>query len=345
MFIGEPQDAVSFTDETSLQNKERTTRRVWIHGQINKFAPMDWFLELRGLYPDVQGELKSKFIEEFEKLPRDVKMRVFSGMRGARIHIVDTFSYEAECKQILRRIYKCDDYEKMLQKEENTELTKSIIEAMEDTIAESILFDSPAQRIERNLQARRLGGFGFAFAFSEQQRSRRELSMDLKPFRKGKKRVYDTASKLASKSSAVFADAVEFSRQGFYGEYEARQQIARMLDFSHAFDAGDDKSIEWLEGQRNHFITDVVYQTVGHLKPLYGNIDSRLSPRTQAADIAAKVAERTYDEYGLEGVLDKFDFITFNGEKITEQNVKVRLEFWDRIVEREEKIQKLIKKL
>ena len=65
---------------------------------------MDWFLELRGLYPDVQGELKSKFIEGFEKLPRDVKMRVFSGMRRARIHIVDTFSYEAESKQILRRI-------------------------------------------------------------------------------------------------------------------------------------------------------------------------------------------------------------------------------------------------
>ena len=233
----------------------------------------------------------------------------------------------------------------MLQKEENTELTKSIIEAMEDTIAESMLFDSPAQRLERNLQAKRLGGYGYAFAFSEQQRSRKELSMDLKPFRKGKKRVYDTVSKLASKSSAVFADAVEFSRQGFYGEYEARQQISRMLEVSHAFDAGDDKSIEWLEGQRNHFITDVVYQTIGHLKPLYGNIDSRLSPRTQAADIAAKVAERTYDEYGLEGVLDKFDYITFNGEKITEQNVKVRLEFWDRIVEREEKIQKLIKKL
>ena len=59
MFRGsEPQDALSFTDETSRQNKEKTARRVWTHAQISKFANIQWFLELRNLYPDVKLHIK-----------------------------------------------------------------------------------------------------------------------------------------------------------------------------------------------------------------------------------------------------------------------------------------------
>ena len=344
MFKGsEPPDAISFTDETSRENKEKTTRRVWTHAQVSKFDTLAWFKEFRGLYPEIDGELKSsQVVNNFEKLPRDVKLRVSSGIRNARIHIVDTFAYEAEYKQILRGIYKCDNYEKMLQTSENQVLTKAVITRMEDFVAESILLDSPAQRLERSLQARRLGGYGYYSALAEQEQYRKELSTDLKPFRKGKKKVYDTATKWVSKSGSVFADAVEYAGHGFFGEYEARQHVAEMLNASHAFDDGDDSSIEWIKNQRDHFVTNTVYQTFGHLKPLYGEIDSKLSPRTQAADIAARIAQRDYDEYGLEGVLNRFDYVTFNGERITERNVRERLDYWNGIVEREEKIQKLV---
>lgn len=217
MFKGsEPLDAVSFTDETSRQNKEKTSSRVWTHAQIYRYASLDWFRELRGLYPDKHGELKSSdVVDNYEKLPRDIRMRVSSGVRKARIHIVDTFTYEARYKQILREIYKCDNYEKMLKNQENQELTKKVISGMENFVAECILFDSPAQRLETNLKARSLGGFGYYQMFNNQEQFRKELAIDLKPFRKGNKRISDTASKRVSKSGSIFSDAVEFAGFGF----------------------------------------------------------------------------------------------------------------------------------
>ena len=344
MFRGsEPQDAQSFTDETSRQNKEKTARRVWTHAQVSKFANIQWFLELRGLYPDVKGELKSsQVVDNYHKLPRDVRRRVSTGLRIARIHIVDTFAYEAESKQVMRRIYKCDDYEKVLRENENQEFAKLIITGMEEYVATQILLDSPAQRLELNLQTRRMSRFGYYASLSEHELGRRELALDLDPFRKGNKRITDTAAKCVSKSGVVLSDAVEFSSRIFMGEYEARQFVAQMVNQAHAFDEGDDASVKWVKGQRDHFAINTVYGMNGFLKPLYGDIDSRLSPRTQAADIAARIGQRIYDENGLEGLLDQFDYVTFNGERLTESNIKARLEFWRTITEREEKIEKLI---
>lgn len=345
LLIGEPQDAYSFTDETKLKNTEKTTRCVWIHAQISKLDSLDWFKELRGLYPEIQGELKSKYIEKFDKLPREVKIRVSSGIRKARIHIVDTFAYEAEAKQILRNIYKCDNYEKMLRQNPNPEVVKQIISGMETFVAESILLDSPSQRLEQKLKAKSYSGLGFFLTNDFSGNRRKELAVDLKPFRKGNKNIRDSVSKYVSKSGAVFSSAVEFARGFPLGEYETRQHIAEMLNISHAFDEGDEKSVKWIDGQRNHFITSNVYHTFNYLRPLYGNIDSRLSPKTQAADISSGFAEEFYNENGLQGVVDKFDYVTFNGEKINEGNIKERLNYWSQIVEREEKIQKFVSKI
>lgn len=347
MFEGsEPDEAISFTDETSRQNKEKNSFRVWIHAQIYRYATLDWFKELRGLYPDKQGELKSSdVVNNYDKLPRDIRMRVSSGIRKARIHIVDTFSYEARFKQILREIYKCDNYEKMLQTQENQELTKRIVSSMEDFVTECILLDSPAQRLEMNLQAQSFRGLGYFLSLNKQQNVRKELAVDLKPFRKGNKRISDTASKWVSKSGSVFSDAVEFSGFGFLGEYESRQRIAEMLNESHAFDEGDDSSVKWIDEQRKHFTKGNAFELFGYLKPLYGKVDSKLSPRIQAADIIARIAQRIYDERGLMEVFDRFDYITFNGERITESNIKERIDYWNQITEREEKIQKLISKI
>jgi len=347
MFRGsEPQDALSFTDETSRQNTEKTSRRVWTHAQISKFANIQWYLELRRYYPELKGEFKSsRCIDDFYKIPLTMRQRISPGLRGARIHIVDTFAYEAESKQVMRRIFKSDDYENVLRTHENQEFAKYLIVGMEEYVTQQILLDSPAQRLERALQARGMMGFGYYATLVRQEQGRRELTLDLDPFKKGRKRMSDKAAKWVSKSGSVMSDAVCFAGLGFYGEYEARQQVASMLNAAHAFDQGDDASVEWVKGQRDHFVINTVYGLHTFLKPLYGDIDSRLSPRTQAADIAARIAQRMYDEHGLPALLDQFDYVTFNGEKITESNIKARMEFWQNIADREEKIQKLVNRL
>lgn len=345
MFPGsEPFDALSFSDETSRQNKEKSTTRVWTHAQVSRFADIHWFLDLREFYPDVVGELKSsQIVDSFYKFPRTLRQRISPGLRTVRIHVVDTFVYEAEARQLMRTVMKYDDYEKILRTHEDQEFAKHLVMGMEEHVATQILLDSPAQRLERTLQARRMSRFGYFGAITSQQQSRRKLALDLDPFRKGRKNLGDTAAKWVSKSGAVLSDALVFASHQFLGEYEARQIVADMLNVAHAFDEGDDTSVKWVKGQRDHFVIDTVYGLHGFLKPLYGNVDSRLSIRTQAADIAARIAQRIYDENGLEGLLDQFTYVTFNGEKVTESNIKSILEFWQEIERREDRIEKILK--
>lgn len=346
MFLSrEPQDAASFTDETSRRNTEKTSRKVWTHAQVGKHISLAWFTEIYGMFPKSNGELKyAEIADGLDKLPRDVKLRLAVGIRPIRIHIVDTFAYEAEYKQFLRYFFKCDNYEKMLQQDENQELAKFLILEMEKSITESVLYDSPAQRLERNFERQRWGGFGYGLALPQNQFGK-PLEFNIEPFKKGKKKSYDTAAKWVCKSNAVFSDATDFSGRGFLGEYEMRQRAGEMLDYSHAFDEGDDESIKWLEAQRNHFARRSRFNRFGRRSTLYGNVDSKYSMRIQAADIAAGIAQRTYDEYELQVVLDKFDYVTFNGKKINEENIKQHLAYWNNIVERENKIQKLINNL
>lgn len=338
LFTNLEPDAETFTDETSRENKEKTARRVWTHAQIPRIFQLDWLMDLKTLFPDHRPELKSRdLIKVFEKLSRDLRMRVFVGVKKARIHIVDTFSYQAEYKQTLRDVFKYD-YEKVLRTEQDKKLAHLIIEGMENFISTLIIFDSPAQRLERSLEARRLGGYGFYVTLDKENRHKKKLTTDLDPFTKGRKKSYDVASKWVSKSGAIFSEALEYSEKFIWGgEYEARQRVSEILHKTHAFDEGDDASIVWLEEQRDHFLEPRFYQS----KTLYGKVDSKSSPRIQAADIAARLAQNYYDERGLEGVFDKFEYVTFNGERITEFNLKDRLYYWKQIVEREDRIQQL----
>lgn len=339
----EPENAVSFTDETHRINKEKTSRRIWTHAQISNRDSVLWFHELRTLYPEIEGELKSfNIVKDFDKMQRNLKFRVASGVRKARIHIVDTLAYEAREKQIFREIYKCDNYEKFIQNLPDKNQAKKIILMMEEGIAERIIFDSPAQRLERKIQATRYLGYGY-YTSQANERHRKRLSTDLEPFKKGSKKIYDTASKYVSKSSSIFSDALDFTERGFCGgEYETRQQVGDILNVSHAFDEGDNQSIQWLEEQREYFIEGVVYNAFGNNAKLYGNVDSKLSFRVQAADIAAGIAQKKYDENGLESVFECFDYITFNGERINEINIRERLYYWEKVEEKENKIQNLI---
>lgn len=46
-------------------------------------------------------------------------------------------------------------------------------------------------------------------------------------------------------------------------------------------------------------------------------VPSRLSPRTQMADVAAQFANQIYERHGLIEVARRFQFVTFNGERTT----------------------------
>jgi hypothetical protein len=83
------QDAVSFTDDTSLPN---VGAKVSIHAQVIRELPLDWYYALLQRMPSHVGELKSTMIiEVFFALPDFERRRVLSTLKTVRIHITVSF--------------------------------------------------------------------------------------------------------------------------------------------------------------------------------------------------------------------------------------------------------------
>jgi len=82
-------DAVSFTDEGSPDTRI-TGDKVCINGQVNRDLSLDWYYKIIQFFPDVQGELKSKEVEErFRNFPATTQSVIWAGLGRVKIHIVD----------------------------------------------------------------------------------------------------------------------------------------------------------------------------------------------------------------------------------------------------------------
>jgi hypothetical protein len=62
IFTGDDR-AISFNDEASPDARV-TGEKICINGQVNRGLSLDWYYKIIQLFPDVQGELKSKELAE-----------------------------------------------------------------------------------------------------------------------------------------------------------------------------------------------------------------------------------------------------------------------------------------
>src|SRR5205085_4493738 len=67
------------------------------------------------------------------------------------------------------------------------------------------------------------------------------------------------------------------------------------------------------------------------------SIASETSSYTQAADIAAGFARQNYERYGIVAVAGRFEYVTLNGERITQDNAEERFEMWQQLIEQEQR--------
>jgi hypothetical protein len=100
-FTPEGENAVSFTDETSLPFAEL---HVSIHAQILRDDTHSWYFELRRLAQNGQAEFKSQAVRIFFELSADKREKVFRTLRRARIHIMDPRPYAKGHEEQLRKI-------------------------------------------------------------------------------------------------------------------------------------------------------------------------------------------------------------------------------------------------
>ncbi len=338
------EDAKTFTDDTSPKPPIKTDNRVSINGQVIREESFEWFRTLRKLYPDEQ-ELKSKSVlESFHALPLDVRARIWKGMRRVRINVVDSLPYQVEHKESFYSVCKDKRLLQMIEADARHQepVAKLIKKMMDEHITESIVRDSTPYRLREQM---RPVYPRFSLSFYIQRDEPYELPpVDLKPFRKKNASMVGTAVKYAAQAAPVFNDAIDevTALNMFLHEHYTRMRVHMALSDSHAFDEGDDKSLEWVKSQRAN------YHPYGGCYPFeyvddFGGVfsmPSDESPFLQAADVAAAFARVEYERTGIAGVASQFDYVTINGERIKQDNAEERFEFWRKLSERQANLER-----
>jgi hypothetical protein len=356
-----PKEAKSFTDEASPRKPAAPDRKVSIHGQVIRELSLKWFYDLRKLYPGEKPEVKStRILEEFHNLPRDFRERTWAGMKHVIINIVDSLSYQTDLKQIIRNIFKNDKIHELLKRNAKLgdEFSKNILAYMDETVTKWIIQDSPPERLKQELRPRYWPG---SLAYYMHQDDRHDDGeVDLTPFRAKASSMTGRAVKYASKSGSIFNPARDLINpmMRFHQDSWEHHMVRRRLRDSHAFDRGDDKSIEWIDNQRREIGGNepyYYYDDCGAWEAdgswhastsedfsdfAYGklrSIASETSSYIQAADIAAGFARQEYERHGIIAVAGKFEYVTLNGERITQNNAERKFELWRQLLEREKR--------
>ncbi len=130
-----PENAVSFTDDTSPDLQHEPERKVSIHAQVMKHHPLDWYYEILSLFPDVPGELKSeKILKNFPNLRKDKQRLIWSGLKRVRINIVDTLPHQAPWIKSLKEVSGRDDVLEMLRHKarQGEEFARNILNMMDE---------------------------------------------------------------------------------------------------------------------------------------------------------------------------------------------------------------------
>lgn len=339
--VEEPADANSFSDHRRSGSENR---EVSITGQCVRGTSLEWLQDLRSALPS-RTELKSDLVlKKFSGLNRELKYRVRLGLRKVRVHIFDTLAYQAKENQIYRSVLTKDRSYRELKESalKGNTAAKLALKLRDQKVAFDILWDSPSERLKRQIRALDAYGYGLRRFMNNPEDEYR--FPDLSQFVRKSGSLERVVAKYASQEAAVFFETLEdVERRGiFYGSYEAKERVSEMLSRSHAFDEGDKKNVEMIDERRREFIRSHRGFAYDGVSELYGDIRSHLSPHTQAADIAVAFANQAYERNGIKQIVDDFDYATLNGERLTEDNVDERIRFWNDLRNREQKYQKFL---
>jgi hypothetical protein len=353
----------SFTDETSPK-LPKSDRKVSINGQvIREGDSLKWFRDLVRLYPNDNPETKSvRILEDFRTYPQEFRDRTWVGMKKVRIHIVDSLPYQTDYKKILANVFKGDELRKMVERDarRGDEFAKYIRTKMDETVTEWIIMDSTSHRL-RDMMANDYPRGSLSF-YLRPITPRRPRSVDLKPFRTKVSSMTSKAVKVASKAASVFTPAMDrLEPIRHLGESYSQYEVHNTLRDSHAFDEGDDKALKWIDDERkdiggrdwmpyeqtssSDWMPDGVPEYVDDFDESYSHfaygklypVKSHESEYIQAADIAAGFARDAYEKYSVVAVAEQFEYVTINGERVTQDNAQERFEYWRQLHEREQR--------
>jgi hypothetical protein len=82
---------------------------------------------------------------------------------------------------------------------------------------------------------------------------------------------------------------------------------------------GDTQEVQWIDGERHDVLRRIDRRGMFpvQLAP-FPELDSRSSFLVQAADFAAGIAREIWSRSSLPHLVDRFDYVTYNGRRISE---------------------------
>jgi hypothetical protein len=342
----------SFTDDTSPK-LPKSHRRVSIHGQvIRESDDLKWFRELVKLYPNDSPENKSvRILDDFQSYPYEFRKMVRAGMKKVRIHVVDSLSYQEPYKEALQSVYNRDEARQLLNRDaqRGNAFAQYIQRQLDEVIAKAILRDSTSQRLREMVETEgSVGGFFPRLRPMGPQPRYREV--DIEPFRKKRGSITGQAVKAVSKAASVFTPVMDqLSPMAYMDSWHRRFEVYSALSDYHAFDEGDEKALDWVRDEREEisrrtfhgipeYIDDTPFETFSEFarEKLY-SLRSHESEYVQAADIAAGFARTDYEKYGIVAVAERFEYVTINGQRITESNAQEKFDRWGNLHEQAKK--------
>jgi len=323
-------DALSFTDDTSLPD---AGGKVSIHAQVIRELPLDWFYALLQRTPDHGGELKSSvIIEVFFNLPDYERRKVLATLKAVRIHITDPRPYTHAVNQALSDIVPGGDVSGFIKRLDKAQqlAAESVRRRL---IARSMLEDAPPQQIRLKhfvwecqvglrINVTRRDPFldEELLPYFEQEPPK---GFDFTPFERSKKNVVNVLSGYLSKSESVFCEATdtmdEIIERGVQSPLFVACRLSRILLACHAFDKGDRRAVNWIDGERQDVVNWIDRRRL--IRALPGplpELDSKESFLVQAADFAAGIAREIWRRNSLPHLAGAFDYVTYNGKRLSE---------------------------
>jgi hypothetical protein len=299
--------------------------RVSVTGQVIRERSLNWYYALIRLFPDVPGELKSdRVVARFNSLPEQARNAIWADLCHVRIHIVDPRPYRDKTEDLLRESWRQQHAPTLLLRAaaEGQLWARRLAKLMAELVADAIVRDSAAARV---LEISRI--IRYDSIFPEMEFRGADPVIPVSKFKSEHRTLVDKAARWAAKSSVIFQpvlDTVSDTGGGdsflpYATERATRMRMMRHMQPVHAFDAGDDQQIRLLEEARQNVLAELDDGSpiIVPPKPGIAKLESESSYYIQAADFASGIAANLYTFHGLLGVVSRFEYVTYNGRRVS----------------------------
>jgi hypothetical protein len=304
---GLPQ-AASYSDDTSLP---RAGCRVSIHAQIIRENQINWYFFLKDRTPHNRGEFKEQVLNTFFAMTESDREKVFKTLRTVRIHIVDPRPYTVDLHDSLQKhLPKGTSVTHFLKRlDDSTRHLELIRRSALEFIAESILRDSPAERLkmeywewETSNGLRAMPGDDSELMDMLVDPGPPSPHFNLARFEHRNSNILNDVANFVSASASVFSPAIdEFEKAKedcfFTSPMAGPWLINSTLGRSHAFDEGHNHTVRWIEEQRAEVLAQIDRRKQfypGRMPERLQELASTESVPIQAADIAATIARELW---------------------------------------------------